>query len=145
MGNIIDHAKRELELIGYDLNDKEEGPNKWMVENLLELLNVFSNQGHSGFSAPYCVRLFSKLALLESITPLNGGDDEWIKIGDNLYQNKRNSYVFKENGKAYNIEGKIFREPDGGCYTNMDSRVYIDFPYIPKSEYIDVDFAKDGD
>ena len=31
--NYIKHAKRELIAMGYDLNDKEEGPNKWIVEN----------------------------------------------------------------------------------------------------------------
>jgi len=47
--DIIKHAKRELELSGYDLNQTEEDPNKWMVENVLELLRVFDKQGHSGF------------------------------------------------------------------------------------------------
>ena len=43
-----------------------------------------------------------------------------------------------EDGKAYDIKGRIFREPSGCCYTNKNSRVYITFPYSPKSEYIDV-------
>lgn len=138
--NLIKHAKRELEVMGYDLNEKEENPNKWICENILELLEVFSKQGHSGSSAPYCISLFTKLANFEPVCPLTGNDDEWNEVGDNLYQNKRCSHVFKKdkNGVAYDIEGKIFRESDGCCYTSKDSCVDVTFPYTPKREYIDV-------
>ena len=84
--NSIAHAKRELVAIGYDLNDKEEGPNKWIMENLFELLAVFSTQGHSGSSAPHCISMFKKLASFEPLSPLTGEDDEWNDVsmyGDN--------------------------------------------------------------
>lgn len=139
MSNYRKHAERELKAIGYDLDDKEEGPNKWIAENLFELLEVFGNQGHSGSSAPYCARTFTKLALFEPLSPLKGDDDEWNKVGNDTWQNKRCSHIFKESdGRAYNIEGKIFRESGGSCYTNSESKVYIAFPYTPKREYIDV-------
>jgi hypothetical protein len=32
--NLLKHARRELQLVGYDLNQKEEDPNKWIVENV---------------------------------------------------------------------------------------------------------------
>ncbi len=138
--NLVKHAKVELELLGYDLNDKVEGPNKWMCENVLELLKVFSKQGHSGSSAPYCISLFSKLANFEPVCPLTGNDDEWTEVSDNLYQNKRCSHVFKngKDGTAYDIEGKIFRESDNCCYTSKDSSVDVTFPYTPKREYVEV-------
>lgn len=143
--NLIKHAKDELRIAGYDLNQKEEDPNKWICENILELLEVFCKQGHSGFSAPYCIRVFSKLANFEPLNPLTGDDSEWEEVGTGVFQNKRCSHVFKENGRAYDIEGRIFREPDGGCYMNHDSRVFITFPYIPKREYVDVPERKEGD
>lgn len=133
----IEHAKRELQAIGYKLDDKEEGPNKWMVEGIFELLEVFSKQGHSGFSAPYAARTFAKLALYEPLGPLTGDDSEWVEIGHGLYQNARCAHVFKENGQAYDAEGRIFRDPDGTCVTNRDSRVNITFPYTPTREYVD--------
>ena len=139
MSNYKEHAERELIALGYNLNDQEDGPNKWIQENLFELLDVFSKHGHSGSSAPYCVEAFSKLALFEPLSPLTGEDSEWTEVGDGVWQNKRASNVFKErDGKAYDIEGRVFREPDGCCFTNADSRIYVTFPYTPTTEYVDV-------
>ena len=145
--SLVEHAKRELELIGYDLNDSEEGPNKWIVENILELIEVFSNQGHSGFSAPYCIEMFASLAKYENLSPLTGNDDEWNDVWDGqrgddgkfLYQNNRCSHVFKDENGCYDIDGKVFKDQNGCCFTSKESRVYIEsFPYTPKTEYVDV-------
>lgn len=55
------------------------------------------------------------------------------------HQNKRCSHVFKDkDGNAYDIDGKVFREPDGCCFTSKDSFVPVTFPYTPKTEYVDV-------
>lgn len=135
------HAERELKALGYRLNETEEGPNKWVVENIMELLKVFAAQGHSGSSAPYVANLFVKLALFEPTCPLKGTDDEWNQVGPHVWQNNRCSHVFKKaDGKAYDIEGKIFREPNGSCYQSRASRVDVTFPYTPKREYVDVDY-----
>ena len=141
MSNLIKHAKRELKAVGYDLNDKEDGPNKWIVENLLELLWVFSKQGHSGGSAPYCINIFKKLAMFEPSVPLTGKDNEWIQAGTGICQKIRCSRVFKDSpaGSAYDINGKVFIEPDGASYTNGNSHVPVKFPYTPKTEYVNVD------
>jgi hypothetical protein len=140
----IKFAKQEFQALGYDLNDKEEGPNKWIMENVFELLNVFSKQGHSGSSAPYCVSCFEKLALWEPLSPLNGNDDEWSEVSKDVWQNLRCSHVFKgADGRAYDINGKVFREPNGNCFTSGDSRVYVTFPYTPKTEYVDMEGDKE--
>lgn len=34
-------AKTELELAGYFVDDPEDGPNKWLAQGNLELLEVF--------------------------------------------------------------------------------------------------------
>jgi hypothetical protein len=141
MSNLIEHAKREFKAIGYIPLDQEQedGPNKWIQENLIELLEVFSKQGHSGFSAGYCINAFNKLARFEPLASLTGEDWEWQEVGTGTWQNIRCGRVFKNaEGRAYDIDGKIFRERDGCCFTNKNSHVYIDFPYTPKSEYIDV-------
>lgn len=138
MSSYRKHAEREFKAIGYDLNDTEDGPNKWIMENLFELLEVFDKQGHSGSSAPYCVNAFKKLALFEPLGPLTGADDEWMEVSDGMWQNVRCSHVFKEGDQAYDINGKMFRELNGSCYTNRDSRVYVSFPYIPTTQYVNV-------
>lgn len=112
------------------------------MENVLELLRVFVGQGHSGFSAPYCIDLFKKLANWEVLTPLTGEDDEWINqtaLEPGCYQNKRCSHVFKDKSGTYDIQGKVFIRPDGSAYTSKDSHVSVTFPYTPKTEYINVE------
>ena len=53
MSNTLNHAKRELALLGYKPIEelKEDDPDRWIQENILELLEVFSKQEHSGMSA----------------------------------------------------------------------------------------------
>lgn len=134
----IEHARRELNALGYKLDGPlEDGPNKWIMENIFELLGVFEKQGHSGSSAPYVADLFCKLAKLEPAAPLTGKDEEWVEVAEGMWQNVRCSHVFKDaDGRAYDIEGIVFRDPDGGCYTNRDSRVFITFPYKPERRYV---------
>lgn len=139
--HLIAHAKREFLAMGYEppSSTSPADPNLWIQQNILELLKVFADQGHSGFSASYCIDLFTKLARYEPLCPLSGADDEWVDVGHGLEQNKRCSKVFRQDGKAYNIDGKVFMLPDGGTYTSAESRVYITFPYMPKTEYVEVD------
>lgn len=140
--NTIEHAKNELQLYGW-LDSDEMSTS--MCKDVLELLETFSKQGHSGFSVPYAISLFEKLAKYEPLTPLTGDDSEWDDDseynGNIIYQNKRCSRVFKNSDEvAYDIVGKVFVLPDGGSYTSSNSRVNITFPYEPKPEYVNVQF-----
>ena len=139
MTNIETYAIDELTRIGmYGSGDEM---NDAMCEHILKMVNVFAEEGHSGFSANYAINILQKLLRLEPLSPLTGEDDEWCEVSDNLYQNKRLSRVFKEgkDGQAYDIDGKVFVEPNGASYTSRDSRVYIEFPYTPKTEYVNVE------
>lgn len=151
MGNLRNHAERELRAQGYHPGVIEEDPNrsmsrlersiephKWIWENVLELIDVFASQGHSGSSAPYCILLFSILASFKPLGPLYGTPDEWVGVADGLEQNVRCGRVFRENGEAYDVDGKVFRAPNGCTYTSRDSRVPVEFPYTPKTVTIDV-------
>ena len=141
--NTIDHAKSEFQYAGYRPPETlmADDPNRWFQENVLELLEVFANQGHSGFSAPAVIEMFSKLAKLEIMTPLTGKDEEWNDVsemcGRPQWQNIRDSRVFKdEDGTCTQIEGIIWQEDDGSCYTNRYSTVKIEsFPYSPSRIY----------
>lgn len=136
---MIEYAKKELKY----LLDSEEKYDNMMAENVLELLSVFVSQGHSGFSASWCIQLFSRLVMYKPLSPLTGEDDEWQKVDYNLFQNKRCPSVFKEgkNGKAYNIEARTFSD-DGGetWFYSRKSWEFIDFPYTvpnePEKSYI---------
>jgi len=140
MNNLKRYAMREFKAAGWLKNDGTycDEMQQMVCEHVLKLLEVFSDEGHSGSSAPYAVDLFKTLAMFEPLVPLSGEDDEWEKVGEGMYQNNRCSHVFKENGNAYDIEGRIFRESNGACYTNGKSRMPVTFPYTPKREYVDV-------
>ncbi len=137
MSNLMKHAVRELASAGYGVDCGKM--NQMMRENVLELIGVFSRQGHSGMSAPFCIGIFKTLASFAPFGPLTGQDDEWMEVGTGVFQNIRCSHVFKgADGQAYDIDGRIFRYQDGSCCTNHDSRVNVTFPYTPKREYVDV-------
>ena len=145
MSNLLKHAERELKFIGYDGKDEY---NNMAKAAIMELLTTFANQGHSGFSANYIVTLFNKLAKCETLSPLTGNDDEWNDVsdmsGEMLFQNNRDSRVFKDATGTYFIEAIIWNESGESSYTNKDSKRYIkSFPFTPKTFYVKVD--KDGD
>lgn len=115
-------------------------------ENLIELLTVFSSQGHSGFSAGYILGAFEKLARFKPLGPLTGAECEWAEPFDNdgTQQNRRCGAVFRlADGTAYYLNGKVFIDTNGGAYTNFNSRVYItEWPYTPVTEYVNVEASE---
>lgn len=148
MSNLVDHAEVELEALGMG-KDADDEMNKLMHDNLIELVTVFSKQGHSGHSAGYAASVLFKLLNYEPLGPLTGEDSEWVDVGEQsgypLWQNKRCSHVFKDAEGAYDIEGKIFRDPDGTTWANKDSHVRIEFPYSPTREYIERELPEEDE
>ena len=167
---LIDHAKLELELAGLFSKDGDfyEG---MTGKSVMELMEVFAKQGHSGMSAPLVANLFHKLATYQPLGPITGKDEEWGDVrdlgdGKPWYQNKRCSALFKDgkDGQPYYIDAIVKRDQRGitwsgrawlneqdwldGDRTKMiDKRGYIkSFPFTPKTFYIDVkdvEVAKD--
>lgn len=136
-GGIEAYAREELRRAGWFDEDAMYGD--MMPNAVLAMARQFADEGHSGMSASIAVSLFKDVAMFKPLTPLTGDDDEWNECGEGVFQNKRCSHVFRENGQAYDIQGRIFREPDGVCFTGRDSRVDVEFPYMPTSEYVDVE------
>lgn len=139
MINLETYAIDELTRIG--MYDSDDEMNREMCEHILKMVDVFAEEGHSGFSAEYAIGILQKLLRYQPLSPLTGGDDEWIEVTDGVFQNKRCSRIFKDgkDGQAYDIHGKVFVEPDGVSYTSRDSRMFIEFPYVPKTEYVNVE------
>ena len=133
MSNLVDYAKEELKKIG--MIDSGEPYNEEVAKAILDLIELFASQGHSGFTASYTVNAFKRLAMYKPLSPLTGKDNEWNEIEPGFYQNNRYSAVFKEkDGKVYNIDGKIFTDDGVVWYTSKDSRIEITFPYIVPDE-----------
>ena len=159
---LIEHAKLELELAGL-FNEEGDFYEGATGKAVMELIEVFVKQGHSGMSAPIVADLFKRLANYEPLQPITGRDEEWGDVrdlGDGMswYQNKRCSALFKdgEDGKPYYIDAIIKRDQKGICWSGMawlseedyktgdrskmvGKRGYIkSFPFTPKTFYIDV-------
>lgn len=135
-GNLFAHAEHEL--------PKADGDEMQALMNaqLKELILVFSTHGHSGFSASWARQCLDKLLAYQPLGPLTGEDSEWNEIEPGVFQNNRCGHVFRRadrfDGQAYDLNGKVFREPSGACYIGKDSMVPIVFPYTPTTVYVDV-------
>lgn len=104
MSNLEKHADRELKLAGLHKPDADYGGA--MYETVMDLVKVFSKQGHSGFSAQMTLDLFNKVAKFESLAPIGKSKDEWVDIskefGKPMWQNERNCALFStDKGKTW--------------------------------------------
>jgi hypothetical protein len=151
LSNLHKHALTEFKAAGWiDDNGYTDEMQGMICNHVMKLIDVFSEEGHSGSTAPYAINMFQKLASFKPLTPLTGEDDEWIKHDygvDPIYQNKRHGSVFKDaNGDAYDSDGKVFWEwckrqldtdEEGypgervykSYYSCRESRVPVTFPY----------------
>lgn len=154
---LVDHAKVELEIAGL-LSEEGDFYGGMTGKAVLELMEVFAKQGHSGMSASIVADLFQKLANHKPLGPITGKDEEWILLGysnELKYQNKREYGLFKySDGKVTYVSALIKRCPDGVTWsgplyltredaindTNMirSSLEIKEFPFTPKTFYIDV-------
>lgn len=100
MSNLVDHAKRELELTGEDHS---------VVEATLKMLQIFSDMGHSGASAHFHRLMLNELLQFNNLTPLTDNPSEWNHVAEEvwgehggIWQNARNSSAFSnDGGKTY--------------------------------------------
>ncbi|NBP02672.1 MAG: hypothetical protein EBU90_21645 [Proteobacteria bacterium] len=137
--SLVQHAERELELLGGQDDEMQSMMNK----HILHMVKEFADEGHSGFSASYALFILTRLLDYKPIKPLTGEDDEWFDHG-HTKQNKRCSSVFKDtDGNCYDINGRVFwewyRDEETGqavktYYTSYESRLPVTFPYdVPDS------------
>ena len=156
--SLFTHAIEELNIVlpcDGDMNDI-------VRKDVLELLKVFSKQGQSGFSAPYVINLFSKLAKFEALAPIEDVEEHWMNVDDRgTFQHRRCGGLFKKaDGKCHYIDAVIWKTPTGSCFggsamfngtlielhTKIRSSLNVKFPFTPKTFYIDVleeEVAKD--
>lgn len=108
---LMKHAELELKLA--DMIDSDEY-NGLISKAVMELIQKFSEQGHSGFSAQMVREIFNKLSNFETLTEITSNPDEWIndlEMGGSakLWQNKRNPAIFSEDGGKtwWNVNDKL--------------------------------------
>lgn len=102
--SLVEHAKYELELAG--LFDKDSDYDGMLGEAVLELVEVFAKQGHSGFSASQTLQIFNEVANYKPLTAIGVSPDEWVDqseaSGVPMWQNKRRGTTFsRDAGKTW--------------------------------------------
>ena len=133
---MVDYAKRELDILcPPDENGRKDPMQEMADKNVLDIIAMFAEQGHSGMTASYVLNILDRVLRFKPITPLTGADEEWKDIGNGEEQNKRCFSVFRynhDNTTAYDSEGKVFSD-DGGktFYSCRESHVPVTFPYTP--------------
>lgn len=110
--NEVKRAQYEIDLVG--LSDKDSDYGGMIGDAVMQLIRLFSAQGHSGFSASMTGSIFYRLVQGKALTPVTSDPDEWLEVtkemypqekivkGDRIWQNKRQYSVFsKDNGKTW--------------------------------------------
>lgn len=93
MSNLVDHARRELEMIG-------EEPD--IIDGYLKVIQAFADMGHSGGSAMVAIPVINRLLQFDNLAPLTDNPDDWIEVGYGMWQNRRCSRMFSQDGgKSY--------------------------------------------
>lgn len=155
--NTYDWAKNELNLAreneiakckkdpDYEPGDEQYG--LMCYDAAEQLISVFEDQGHSGFSSSVVFSIFERLVKGNPLTPITDEDDQWCERytvkEDPLkrYQHKRMSRLFKR----VDADGNVFYrdtnrvvayDQRGHSYHNglveevIDKYFPIKFPYI---------------
>jgi hypothetical protein len=119
MSRLVEHAKRELEIIG-----EEEST----IAGVCNVMQAFSDMGHSGGSASVVIPWIHELLQFKNLTPLTNDPDEWIHHDESvwgqpggIWQNIRNSEAFsRDGGKTYQF---LTRSEDSSVvYTSEEKK-----------------------
>ena len=143
--SMLESAEWQLNKVLEKCTDTDERYMQEMMNNdVIELLKVFEEQGHSDFSAPIVISLFSILANYRLVTEVEDNPDDWDENG----QHKYISSIFKRSdGTCYYMYGRLFAEPNSdNFFYNKASNVDVTFPIKPfdlESRYIRLHYKID--
>lgn len=99
MSNLVNHARRELVLIGEE---------EWPTNGLLKVVAAFAEMGHSGFSAEHCTAVLEKLLRFQPLSQLTDDPAEWEDRSEisstPIWQNLRDPRAISaDGGKTYSL------------------------------------------
>jgi hypothetical protein len=149
-------TKSELDrlLVGCGEKEGKDGleMQKLINKDILDIVKIFCNQGHSGTSASYLIGKVTRLMDWKPISALTGEESEWGEPhncnGRITQQNNRCSAVFRDdtdNSTAHYLYGRVYSDNGGHTWFTgnhkdgvVHSSVPVKFPYrVPdKPEYI---------
>lgn len=98
--SLVEYAKKELELNG--MFDKDSDYNGDVGKAVMELMEVFAKQGHSGFSAILTLKIFDTLARFKPLGVFKPSIKDALEYHPGEYQSSRRHDVFsKDGGKTW--------------------------------------------
>lgn len=113
MGNLVEHARRELSIIGEDPET---------IDGYLKVVQAFADMGHSGGSASVAIPVIHELLQYKNLSPLTTHEADWIFHGEDVagveggvWQSRRNSEAFsRDGGRTYYLlsEGASLSRPE---------------------------------
>lgn len=124
MSNLIDHANREFDLLGFpkptraemrsnDVPHTDDGWNMAIRRSTMQIIEQFAKQGHSGGSAAQAISIVHRLLQFKPLSPLTDDPAEWHKVaeeltsGEDLWQSRRNPEAFShDEGKTFYFVGQ---------------------------------------
>lgn len=103
--NIARHAWDELNRAGL-FTDDGDFYGGMTGRAVMDLVDVFVEQGHSGVSASIVIDILRRVLAFEPLGPLTDDPDEWMEVDDGLWQSRRQPRAFsKDGGKTYRLNG----------------------------------------
>lgn len=106
MSNLVEHARRELELCGQYAEDPA------YAQSIIAAVAAFASYGHSGGSAEIAIDQLHTLLQRRVLSPITSDPVEWVDhseiSGSPLWQNRRDSAAFSTDGGKtwYFIDGR---------------------------------------
>ena len=142
--NLTDYAYSQLDKAGlFDLDSDYEG---MIGKVVMELIELFSNQGHSGFSASWVTDIFNKLSRFKPIVPIDNpmmleeyrDCSEYMDISKGQFlQSTILSNMFSEDkGKSwYILLPKYNKDKDGNSFCTYYRKYIEKFPFKYEEYY----------
>ncbi len=89
MRSLLEHAQRELELLGEDQD---------AISGYLNIIKSYVAMGYSGGMARVATDTVLDLLHLKTLTPLTDHWSEWKELGEGMWQNTRNTSAYSADG-----------------------------------------------
>jgi hypothetical protein len=102
MSNLLKHAEQEMRLAG--LYDEDADYGGMIPEAVLKVVKVFSEEGHSGYSARLTGDILQKVLRFQTLTPINSDPQFWMEVSaeqmgrPGVWQSTRDGTYFSEDG-----------------------------------------------
>lgn len=100
MSRLIEHAEYELKKAG--LFDNDADYMGALAKDVMQIVEVFAKQGHSGASAAHVAGILDLLLRFKPLSPITNNPEEWGLISQDsepkMWQNKRDGEQFSMDG-----------------------------------------------